>query len=75
MDGANGEIGDEMHALSKNCVRMKAEKARAVKSILTIIHRDDIMMECEEVAAKDMPGLDEMIGLQCFDKKVSIDEQ
>ena len=39
-------------------VRMKADKARAVKNILTI-HRNDIMMDYhyEEVAAKDLPGL------------------
>ena len=61
----NGAIGNAMRALSKNCVRMKAEKARAVKNILTFFHRNNIMMEYEGVDVKDMPGLDEIVdGLQ-----------
>ena len=70
----NGEVGNEMHALSKNCVRMKAEKERAVKSILTIFHRNNIMMEYEGDAVKDMSGLDEITdGLQHFDKNTTKD--
>lgn len=65
----NGEIGNEMHALSKKCVRLQEDKARAVKNILRIFHKSDIMLEYEGAAEKDMPGLDEIIGgLQRFDK-------
>ena len=53
----NREIGNEMHALSKNCMRLQAYNARAVKNILSIFHKNDITLEYEGVVVKDMPGL------------------